>query len=123
MSANSVHTSIGIIDIDDNVEGYIFNEEPGITLGREIIIKTCKTRVVVTEENGNERILEPLVIESCMHPEIKTIMPLTIRAVCNENRMLDTIYVSNPYESMELDLENKPISVRTENFMPISRRK
>lgn len=115
---NLVHIPIGAIDIDNNVEGYICDDDPGVTLGREIIIKTCKTRVVITGENGEKRIIEPFVTESCMNPHIKTIMPLEIRAVYDDNRLWQVVYVSSRYETVQLDFENSAIAVTTEDFVP-----
>lgn len=115
---NIVHTSIGAIDIDNKIDGYICGEEPGVTLGKEIIIKTCKTRVVVTGEDGSKRVIEPLVTTSCMNPDIKTIMPLTIRAVYNDNKLWHVVYVSSQYETIQLDLENNTMVTETEDFAP-----
>ena len=115
---NLVHTSIGTIDIDKNVEGYICGEEPGVTLGREVIIKTCKTRVKITGEGGNKRIIEPFITTSCMNPDIKTIMPLTLRAVYDDNKLWHVVYVSSQYETVQLDLENNTMVITTEDFSP-----
>ncbi len=115
---NLVYTSIGTIDIDKNVEGYICSEEPGVTLGREVIIKTCKTRVKITGEGGNKRIIEPFVATSCMNPDVKTIIPLTIRAVYDDNKLWHVVYVSSQYETVQLDLENNTMVITTEEFVP-----
>lgn len=115
---NLVYTSIGAIDIDKDIEGYIFSEEPGVTLGREVILKTCKTRVKITGEGGNKRIIEPFISTSCMNPDIKTIIPLTIKAVYNDNRCWNAVYVSNQYETVQLDLENNTMIITTEEFVP-----
>ena len=115
---NLVHTSLGVIDIDNNVEGYICGEEPGVTLGREIVIKSCKTRVIIKGDNGNRRIIEPFITTSCMNPEIKTIMPITIRAVCDDNKLWHAVYVSSQYEKVQLDLDNNTMVITSEEFIP-----
>ena len=115
---NLVHTSIGAIDIDNDLNGYICGEEPGVTLGREIIIKTCKTKVIITGEDGKEKVMEPIVTVSCMNPDIKTIAPLVIRAVYNDNKLWHVVYVSSQFETVQLDLENNTMVIRTEDFFP-----
>lgn len=119
---NLVHTSIGVIDIDNNIGEYICGEEPGVTLGREITIKTCKTKVVIEDENGGKRVIEPFLTTSCMNPDIKTIMPLTIRAVYDDNKLWHVVYVSSQYETVQLDLENNTMEITTEDYVPKEKR-
>lgn len=119
MGAKFVHTSIGVIDTDNQIDGFICGEEPGVTLGKEIIIKTCKTRVIITYEDGTEKVMEPLATESCMNPEIKTVMPLTIRAIYKEDKLWSMVYISSQYETVQVDLDNGNVTINTAEYVPV----
>ena len=72
----------------------------------------------ITGEGGNKRIIEPFVTTSCMNPDIKTIIPLTIRAVYDDNKLWHVVYVSSQYETVQLDLENNTMVITTEDYVP-----
>lgn len=122
MGERYVHTPIGIIDTSEEMSGYVCGERPGTKLGKEIIIKSCKTKVIITRADGSEDIIEPILIESCMNPELKTILPITVRAIYSARHKRNMVYVSNKYEVKLLDIDSDIVSARTEKYIPKPKR-
>lgn len=122
MGSKYVHTPFGIFDIGDIPKGFVSGERTGITLGKTVIIKSCLTKVIITKADGSEEEIAPIVVESCMNPEIKTIMPVTVVSDYKNKSVRHTVTVSNPYKSLVVEIDKDIVGARTEKFMPSVKR-
>lgn len=113
-----VHTPIGILDIGEAPEGFVSGEPVGVTLGGGVLIKSCLTKVIITKSDGSKEIVQPVVIESCMNPEIKTVMPVTVEAKYHSELMRYIVTVSNPYKKIVLDIDRDIVAANTEKYVP-----
>ncbi len=118
MAKAYVHTPLGIVDTNDKPEGFVCGEKIGVTLGGGVVIKSCLTKVIITKADGKEEVIAPIVLESCMNPDIKTIMPMTMVAKYSEELKRYTVTVSNPYKKILLDIDRDIVAARTEKYIP-----
>ena len=118
MGNRYVHTPIGIINTSSDIEGYECGARTGVTLGKKIVINTCLTKVMITRKDGSEEVIEPILIESCMNPEKKTIMPVSVVASYDKEKKRYTITVTNIYKCILLDEDNDIVAARTEKYVP-----
>lgn len=118
MGNTYVHTPIGIIDTRSDIEGYECGARTGVTLGKKIVINTCLTKVIITMSDGSEEVIEPILIESCMHPEKKTIMPVSVVASYDNELKRYTVTVTNIYKCIVLDVDKNIVAARTEKYIP-----
>lgn len=113
INMNQIETSIGMFNISMPSEIFQCKENPSIIRNQEgrLVIKSCLTKVVITMQDGTLEVIEPIVMASCMNPDIVSITPIAYE------ESEDTIYVSTPYKT--IDIKGEQIqSVRTEDFEP-----
>ena len=122
MDNGNIHTPIGMFDINKLGEGFICKEDIGVSFGNEVIIKSCYTKVIVTNDDGTEQIIEPIVTESCMKPGTKVVIPITYKAK-DDGTGRTVITLSNHYNEIVVDSYIDEHNVRTEYFEPVLKKK
>lgn len=74
---NDIETVIGNFDISMPSEKFTCREEPGFFDLGGMLVVSCYTKVVVEHRDGTIEEIAPIVVESCMNPGKKEIVPVT----------------------------------------------
>lgn len=118
-----IETAIGYFDISMPPAEFVCREEPGVFTEGERIIKSCKTKVIIKFADGREEIFEPVIYQSCMNPDNKTIVPIVYREFDGENNSRKQFSLSTPYKELRTDHISEVKWVKTESFEPSIKKK
>lgn len=113
-----IHTPIGIINACDKLEGFEYGERPGIVLGKERIIKSCLTKVIITTDQGESHSVEPVLVESCMNPQLKTIIPITVTFAEDEAGEGYILTVENNKKTVRINMDKDNANIKTAKYNP-----
>lgn len=110
---HNIKTSIGTFDVSMPSKNFQCKENSGIICNEKdkLIIKSCLTRVVKTMQDGTEEYIEPIVMASCMNPDVISITPITYE----ETESM--IRVSTPYKAIDI-CKGEVGNIRTEEYVP-----
>lgn len=109
-----IETAIGPMNTEIP-EGYVCKEIPGMFNEDKLIIKSALTKVIVQLKNKDEEIIEPILMESCMNPGVKTIIPIVYEEyIDNQNKK--SYNISTPYKKIE---SGDVLNAKTENYIPM----
>ena len=109
-----VKTEIGIFDIRMPSNEFTYREPPGVFDIGGMLVASCYTKVVFEHKDGTVEEIAPVVIESCMNPGKKEIVPVTYWVEDGEC----TIVISNTYKSILIYDVNDYKTIYTKSYEP-----
>lgn len=109
-----VNTEIGCFDTRMPSNEFVCRDEPGFYDLGGMLVASCLTKVVFEHNDGTVEEIAPVVIESCMNPGKKEIVPITYWVEDGES----TIIISNTYKSIPIYHTNDYMSVYTKPYEP-----
>ncbi len=118
MDSLYIHTKIGKINVNKDIKNFILDKIPSIKMGNALEVTSCLTKVVIKNKEGellNE--YSPIIKQSCMQPENKTILPIVVSFNKNEDDSLK-VMIKAPYETASYDLAKDNIDICAEDFKP-----
>lgn len=123
MNRQYIHTPIGILDVCSELDDYSYSVRPGIKIGKDTTIISCLSKVVISNvHNGEKEVYEPVVMQSCMNPNSKQVIPIIVtfsRVKDNSELILE---LTCPYKKRNVNLDDKNYFVHTETYIPCIRR-
>ncbi len=119
MDSLYIHTKIGKINVNKDIKNFILDKMPSIKMGNALEVTSCLTKVVIKNKEGeflNE--YSPVIKQSCMKPENKTILPIIVRFDKSTDDDSLKVMIEAPYETASFDLANDNIDICAEDFKP-----
>ncbi len=113
-----IETTIGYFDIGMPPAEFVCREAPGVFVEGEKVIKSCKTKVIIKFTDGREELFEPIIYQSCMNPDNKTITPITYCEFGEGKDGRSLFSLSTPYKKLSVDQSLDIQWVKTEQFVP-----
>lgn len=110
----NIKTEIGTLDIRMPSKEFTCREEPGFYDLGGMLVVSCRTKVVFVNKDGTTEEVAPVVIESCMNPGQKEIVPITYFVEDGES----TIVISNTYKRIVVYDVDKFKSIYTKAYEP-----
>lgn len=123
MSERYVHTVIGNININDEVEGYKTEAKAPVLCDDGTYI-TSYLSFVIVNKNGTDEYYSPEVRQSCMKPDQKYIIPIVIKLINNnEHKITESIEITGPFGKSFVDLTDPNVKVTVKEYIPFIKTK
>ncbi len=111
-----VYTEVGCFNISMPEGEFTYRDKPGFYEYRGVFIVSCLTKVVFKHTDGSMEEIAPTVIESCMNPGKKELVPVTYFAENGKS----TIIISNTYKTIEIADTKNFRAIYTKSYEPVA---